>query len=197
MTFYDAFAFGVAAAVVGMYVNSRNAGATYVKSPVDGRTYLVRRTADAAEAADILARLNRKAELLIAHLSEAFPEDDRVALLRQNYSPESLSEGTHETGYTSYSVNKGQKIVMCLRSRDDGGGGGDLEAENVLLYVLLHELAHLATLEVGHTKAFWDNFRFLVREAVSEGLYVDTDYSRNPVKYCGIDIDSSAVTREG
>lgn len=192
MTFADAFAATAALVIVALTVANRWREVKYVTSTVDDRTYLVRKTADSQEAADLLARLNDRVQRLIARLVQKHPGDERVALLFDRYNPDALSEGTNDTGYTSYSVNKGESIVMCLRSRDKASR---LEDENTLMYVLVHELAHLATVEIGHTKTFWKTFRFLVREAVDMGLYEDTDYSETPVNYCGIEINSSAMTR--
>lgn len=193
MTFIDAFVVVVVLVILGVYVTNKMRDVSYVKSSVDGKEYLVRSVGDALEAADMLARLNAKAMLLISRLSEAHGDDERVALLSRRYNPSALSEGSHESGYTSYSVNKGQRIVMCLRSRGDSVD--KLEDENTLMYVLTHELAHLATDEVGHTPRFWENFRFLVKRAVEYGVYKDRDYSAHPVNYCGIKIDSSAITK--
>lgn len=193
MTFIDSFVVVLVLVILGVYVTNNIRDVTYVKSAVDGREYLVRRAGDASEAADVLARLNAKALVLISRLSETDGDDERVTRLTSRYNPAALSEGSHESGYTSYSVNKGQRIVMCLRSRGDGKE--HIEDENTLMYVLTHELAHLATDDVGHTPRFWENFRFLVKRAVEHGVYKDQDYSSHPVNYCGIKIDSSSVTK--
>ena len=37
-----------------------------------------------------------------------------------------------------------------------------LEDENTLLFVSLHEVAHIMTKSIGHTKEFWDNFTFYI-----------------------------------
>jgi hypothetical protein len=86
-------------------------------------------------------------------------------------------------------VNKGEKIVLCLRQKNTN----ELVAKNVILYVTIHELAHLMTSEVGHTKTFWNNFKFILQEAVDIGIYNKTDYSKEPAKYCGIKITSSVI----
>lgn len=192
MSFFDAFGIVLAAAVVIMYVVNHWRDVQYVISDVDGEEYLVRKTADALEAANTLARLNDKVGTLLVALAEKYPNDKRVERLVDRYNPRALSEGSHEAGYTSYSVNKGESIVMCLRSRD---GKSAIEKENTLMYVLIHELAHLSTNDVGHTKRFWNNFRFLVQEAVEAGVYSDRDYSKDPATYCGMTIDSSSVTK--
>ncbi|AUF82650.1 WLM domain-containing protein [Tetraselmis virus 1] len=192
MTFYDAFAVSMALVVVGTYLMNRWRDVEYVVSDIDNQTYLVRKAEDSLQAANMLARLNDKVQRLIRHLIQKYPNDDRTLLLDERYNPKALSEGTEEVGYTSYSINKGERIVMCLRSRDVKSS---IEKENTLMYVLIHELAHLATPEVGHTKQFWRNFKFLIHEAVELGIYVDKDYSKKPVSYCGIKIDSSSITQ--
>lgn len=192
MTFYDGLAVAAGLTLIAMYLANRWREVQYVTSDVDNRIYLVRKKDDAFEAANILARLNEKVQRLITRLMEKYPDDERVLLLDQRYNPEALSEGTNDTGYTSYSINKGEKIIMCLRSRD---ASATLEDENTLVYVLVHELAHLATTEIGHTKTFWKNFRFFIKESVALGIYEDTDYSSKPVNYCGIEINSSSMTK--
>ena len=55
----------------------------------------------------------------------------------------------------------------------------------------MHELAHVMTNNWGHNKIFWDNFKFLIDNAVEFNLYKFVNYNQNPVKYCGIKIDSN------
>lgn len=198
MTFFDAFAVSVGVVIMGVYIANRWRDVTYVRSDVDNQEYLVQKSDDSLEAANMLARLNDKVQRLIERLMARYPDDERVKRLDDRYNPNALSEGSHESGYTSYSVNKGQRIVMCLRARGKTKkreGPGVIEDENTLMYVLLHELTHLATVDVGHTPKFWENFRFIIKEAVGLGIYTDRDYSASPVNYCGIKIDSSSVIR--
>ena len=61
------------------------------------------------------------------------------------------------------------------------------------MYVAIHELGHLYTKDIGHTPDFWKNFRLLLNIAVDLGLYTYTDYSKNPKKYCGLNITSSII----
>eukprot|EP00798_Chlamydomonas_sp_ICE-L_P026543 gene26543-biopygen12900 len=128
------------------------------------------------------------AHQLVQHLVAKYPKNKVVRQLYDNYNPDALSEGGAELGYTSYSVNKGEKIVLCLRQRDH-----ELVEENILMYVAIHELGHLATDEVGHTPKFWSNFKWILGEAMSIGLYTKVDFDNEPKKYCGINITSSIV----
>ena len=38
-------------------------------------------------------------------------------------------------------------------------------------YVLLHELAHVASVSIGHTAEFWNNMEYLVQKAIEAGIY--------------------------
>ena len=87
--------------------------------------------------------------------------------------------------YTAYSLNKGEKLAFCL---DTKRKGGKLIDDNTLLFVAIHELSHIASVSVGHTEEFWNNFRFLLREATSLNLYKPVDYSKHPEEYCGMEI---------
>lgn len=57
---------------------------------------------------------------------------------------------------------------MCLRQRD--GANESLVNENVLIFVAIHEMAHMITQSIGHEPEFWNNFGWLLREAESNGL---------------------------
>jgi hypothetical protein len=99
--------------------------------------------------------------------------------------PSRFSESTPDASYTSYSVNKGEKVYMCLRQRNERE---ELVDENIITFVSLHELAHIGTSDVGHTPLFWNNFGWLLKRAEEMQIYEYTDFSAHPVEYCGIRI---------
>eukprot|EP00798_Chlamydomonas_sp_ICE-L_P002262 gene2262-biopygen10777 len=174
--------------VPGRYLRGFYSEVLFVSSDVDGREYLMRRLPDRQNAANLMARINSNLNKLVQHLVAKYPKNPVVRQLYDNYNPDALSEGGAELGYTSYSVNKGEKIVLCLRQRDH-----ELVEENILMYVAIHELGHLGTDEVGHTPKFWSNFKWILEEAMSIGLYTRVDFDNEPKKYCGINITSSIV----
>ena len=188
MSFTDAFVVVVLVAIILMYVKRHYGEVDFVRSRVDGREYLVRRLPDATEAADMLARANQRLARLVQHMVAKFPDDPAVKRLYDNYDPEALSEGGMEAGYTSYSVNKGEKIVLCLRQRDNS-----FVDPNVLTYVAVHELGHLMSATVGHNDEFWANFKRVLEEAMAIGIYKKVDFAAQPHSYCGISITSSVV----
>ena len=158
-----------------------------VKSTVDGESYLVRNLPDRQDAADRLARTRAKLLRLMKTLKQTHAEKPFVAQLNRNFDadPSRFSESTPDASYTSYSVNKGEKVYMCLRQRNERE---DLVDENVLTFVALHEMAHIGTVDVGHTPLFWNNFGWLLKQAEDIQIYEYTDFSAHPVEYCGIRI---------
>jgi predicted metal-dependent hydrolase len=88
--------------------------------------------------------------------------------------------------YTAYSENKGKKLAFCLNKEKHNNN--HLIDENTLMFVALHELSHIATESIGHNKEFWDNFKFLLKEAQDAGLYNMVDYSKENTEYCGMTI---------
>lgn len=165
----------------------------YVTSTVDQKEYLVRSLPDKQEAADMLANIRSRLEKMVLHLRENFENDERSQLLLKNFRSDKLSEGSENSKYTSYSINKGEKIVLCLRSRDKAKKLVDL---NTMTFVALHELSHLATVSVGHTKEFWDNFKWILKEAIKIKIYEFQDFNSKPEGYCGIQITDQPLTHE-
>jgi predicted metal-dependent hydrolase len=163
---------------------------TYVTSNIDNRQYLVRNVNDKEDAANMLAKIRQNLERVVEYLKENNISDERVQLLVNRFNPDVLSESLPNTSYTSYSVDKGKKIVFCLRSKDDKNKLIDM---NTIMFVAIHELAHIMTKSIGHTEEFWDNMRYLLKIGIKVGVYQKVDYSKNPVQYCGISISSTVL----
>ena len=163
---------------------------TYVKSEVDDNEYLVRNLEDKQKAANMLALLRTKLEKICKAMKNKYPDDKDVARMNERFNPDNITETGKNNQYTSYSVNKGEKVVFCIRQKDDAESIVD---ENTLTFVAIHELAHIMTVSVGHTKEFWDNFKKLLKEAVELKIYIKEDYSNNPKEYCGIKVSDSPL----
>ena len=159
---------------------------TKVYSKIDNRRYLVRKLPDSQEAANKLASLNTKALKLLDALRRLENKKEGVSYLIDRYNPDRLSETEPGAKYTSYSVNKGESISMCLRHPNKS-----FIDMNIVFFVLVHEMAHVMTDEIGHTPLFWENMGYLLRVASKEGLYRYKDYEQFPVKYCGVTISSN------
>ena len=160
------------------------------KSTIDGRMYKVRDLPDKQQAADMLATLRKNLQTLTDYLQEQFPNKPQVQRLVQNFraDPHRFLESTPDAEHTSYSVNKGESVHFCLRQRD---GTEQLVPLNVMIFVALHEMAHMITQTIGHDADFWNNFGWLLRQAEAKGLYQPTDFKSHPVMYCGVQITDS------
>lgn len=156
-----------------------------VRSTVDGREYRVQDLPDKQQASDLLAKLRLKLSTLMDNLIQSFPSKPQVQRLQQNFraDPDRFLESTPDAEHTSYSVNKGEKVHFCLRQRD---GTNRLVDENIMMFVALHEMAHMITKSIGHDQDFWNNFGWLLREAESRNLYTPTNFKSQPVPYCGV-----------
>jgi len=210
-TFLNFFVFVVLLMILYMYLETSSYEVIYTKSTIDDRDYLVRNLSDKTEAADLLAKIRVKLVKITDHLkgvndtqvkqyTNSSDDDTKENILKETkeaferlisrFQPDNISESTPNNKYTSYSVNKGQKIVFCLRAK---GKEETLVAENVIMFVAIHELAHIMTVSVGHTEEFWNNFRILLRVAVELKLYKNQDYSNSPVDYCGTKITDTPL----
>ena len=147
-------------------------------------TYNVQDRSDKHKAANKLHRLNIKIIKLIDHLHTSDPNNEGVRRLKVRYKPEILRELHQGSESTSYSVNKGEKLVVCLRSKKDGS----FQDENTIFFVVLHELAHIMTKSIGHKEEFWNNFRYLLKHCIEIKLYDYQDFNNKPEPYCGIEI---------
>jgi len=188
MSFVEIFIVFIIIVILAMYIsNNMNAEVEYVRSRVDQRTYLVLSLHDKQEAADYLAGINKDLIRITKHLMAKYPDDENYKRLYNNFDPSQVSEGSPQSSYTSYSINKSQ-LVICIRQTDN-----KFVRKNIVMYVVLHELGHFACDEIGHTPKFWKIFKNILEEAIAIGLYQKEDFKAKPQPYCGIEITSSVV----
>jgi len=165
----------------------------YIKSNIDGKEYLVRDLPDKQQAADLLAKVRIKLNNLKVHLEMKYPDKPQVKQLIQNYRDDHkrFFEATPDAEFTSYSVNKGESIHLCLRQREKNDES--LVSEDVMVFVSIHEMGHILTESLGHGPDFWNNFAWILKEAESIGIYKHQDFKAHPVKYCGMSITDEPI----
>ena len=179
--------------IILFYVRKRSEEIAFVRSKLDGKEYLVKNLEDKQQAADTLATLSSILSEFVMKLQQKYPNKERVQRLVNRFNPEKVSEGTTDSKYTTYTLNKGEEIVYCLRTKD---GTNRIHKLNLLIFVSIHELAHIMTKGHGHIQEFQDNFKFLAEEAVNMGIYSPEDFTNNPVQYCGIAVTSTPLGNE-
>ena len=173
---------------------------------------VISRYSNSADAANMLSRLNSIMIEFMRVLEKKYhinePEDviddeshvhvlpsdlpndtyNQIAHMIRNYNPDEFYENDPQFSKdTSYTIGKGQQTHFCLRDKDNPD---NLIPENVMLFVMLHEAAHMANYnDIGHNKKYWEVFKLILHEAVLAGIYEPVDYAKYPVMYCGLKVD--------
>ena len=164
----------------------------YVESNT-GVSFLVQKSYNKQEKANILDKLMKNLFLLKNHLInniDKYPEiAEYIKQLQRNFNEDRtvIYETDPKTKLTSYSVNKGEELSFCLTSKKTN----KLHDINLLMYVALHELSHIACPEIGHGELFKKIFKKFVEIASELNIYNRVDYNVNPVEYCGMYLNSS------
>jgi hypothetical protein len=157
-----------------------------IVSTADGRKYCVRERNEIEKASNLLAQTTDKLSYLVENMNNRFKNRENVQRLVENFNPTTIKETLPTSEYTAYSENKGEKLAFCLNKNNNNNN--NLIDQNTLMFVAIHEIAHIMTLSVGHTDEFWQNFKFLLENAVQLGIYEPIDYKKNPKNYCGMNI---------
>ena len=157
-----------------------------VRSSTNLKNYLMQEYPNHDKAAKIIGKLDDNINKFADHLLDKYPNDKRIQRLVNNLQETKYEEAPHENGESTYTINKGELIKICLRKKKDGQ---PLHNLNTLMFVVIHELAHVMSVSIGHNKEFMDNFRFLLREADDIDIdYTPIDYSEENMTYCGVKV---------
>jgi hypothetical protein len=160
-----------------------------VESLIDNNDYLVNNVEDRQQVADLLAsvrtNLFKLKDYLIKNVDKYDDYVEYINLLDSRLTNVIIKENTEDNNYTSYSINKGEEIVFCVRSKINK----EIHDINLVMYVALHEISHVACPEVGHTELFKKIFKFFLEIGMEIGIYKYVDYSQNAKEYCGIYIN--------
>lgn len=158
-----------------------------ILSDVDGEKYCVRERSKVKEAANLLASTAQKCKELVDYVVKKYPNDENVKRLGDRFNPKTIEETLPTSEHTAYSENKGEKLAFCLNKKSNENNNNLID-QNTLIFVAIHELAHIMTKVSGHKQVFWQNFKFLLTEAKEANIYKPIDYKNNPEPYCGMNI---------
>lgn len=124
----------------------------------------------------ILEEVSYKLETLIEYLNKNYPEDEITKNINKRLTEQTKITEMLNSEHVAFTKNKGDEISFCLT---------DSKVDiNTLMFIAIHELAHIATNEIGHTKLFWENFKTLLTHAVKKNVYTSVDYSKYPKIFC-------------
>lgn len=160
----------------------------------DGHQYDMQDLPNKEEAVRLMASIKANLMKLYEHYKSepSFAEDPPVKRFLERFSPNVFVENDMSSSDTSYSENKGQKIVVCLRDKTRSPQYPLID-QNTIMFVMLHEMAHLMTQTIGHTQEFWTNFRRILGDAIQIGIYHQVNYAMKPTPYCGMTISDTPL----
>lgn len=164
-----------------------------LKGP-DGQVYDMQNLPSKEEAVRLMASIRANLVKLYEHYKSepALAADPPVSRFLSRFSSDVFVENDMQSSDTSYSENKGQRIVVCLRDKTKPPSYPLID-QNTIMFVMLHEMAHLMTETIGHTQEFWTNFKRILGDAVQLGLYHPVNYAHQPTPYCGMTITDSPL----
>ena len=137
--------------IVFVYINyiRRNLYLDKVKSTVNNKSYYVRNLPDKQAAADKLANIG----VSLRQLIDSLADENDSSRLKESFNSDYITENIPGSMYVAYSVNKGEELSICIREKDTE----KFIDNNIIIFVAIHELAHIMTKELGHTDIFWKN----------------------------------------
>lgn len=172
-------------------INKRNVEMINVKSFFDGEYYEVLNKNDSLKTALLLSKIKNNFITLINHLNDNIDKHGSkkyaIKNLKKRIKNLKIIERPSDSDefVTSYTLNKGELMVICLRKKLLE----TIHDFNIIFYVCIHELAHIASNSIGHNDEFKSNFKFLLKEAIKLKLYTPVDYRKYPINYCGMVVD--------
>lgn len=166
----------------------------------NNQPYLVNDLPDSQDAANLLAKIMIIMDKLVSKIIADYDNGllktttdidfiEFVRTIKRKLPFVKISENPTDSQYTSYSVNKGEELVFCIREKKRF----KLHDINELLYVAIHEIAHIGCPQVGHTELFQNINLYLLEKAVCYKLYNYIDYSENNKDYCGMTLTSTIL----
>ena len=182
--------------IVYLIYSINNSGLT--KAEFDGQVYMVQELPDKMKAVDLLIKLKNDLSVIAQKTLDRAKDEKNseyigyMQIINDRLNTVYIREVEKDSPYTSYSVNKGEELVFCLRNKETH----KFYDYNKILYVAVHEIAHIGCPEVGHTKLFFELNRYILETAQKNKMYEFVDYNSTPEEYCGIQIYTNVLNYE-
>ena len=131
---------------------------------------------------ELLKNMNEKKKII------SKKEIIRVTNIWKNMT---IIETDYDSNDTSFMIAKGDSLYICIRNKKKK----IFTDINTLMYVILHELAHIFNPKYEHDDVF-TNFNIeLLIEAINKNFYKYIDYNKKNIEYCGITINKNILTK--
>lgn len=174
--------------IIYIYLN-KEGFITYISSSLNGKSYGVREELPNKDSVpNKLAKIENFINSFINYLVKKYPNDPRVNRLQERTNNLQIQESEFKKGVSSYTVNKGELMSVCVRNKENK----DFHDYQLLLFVVIHELGHIASESYGHNAEFNTNFKWLLDEARQVGYY-PVNYNKEPTVYCGVNVTNNPL----
>lgn len=171
--------------IVIFFFNRNYESFTKYETSNNDQEYLVQDFTDSKTVANKFSEIEKTINKFVNILIKKHPNDQRVIRLKNNLKNTKYEESSFNDDTSSFTINKGELMSICVRHQDDRKKFHNM---NTMMFVVLHELAHVMSVSIGHGKEFMDNFRFLLKESKESNIYDPVDYSINNMTYCGVKV---------
>jgi hypothetical protein len=181
----------VAIIIIYIYITSNN----LIYVTYNSKKYLVRDVSDAIKAAEILYNIENNLKKLISLVINSNLKKENsemysyIRRISEKIDDIEIQESTADSIHTSYTVNKGELLVFCIRSKKTF----KIHDINDLMYVGIHEIAHIGCPEIGHTDLFFKINKYLILKAIEYNIYKYVNYKISNREFCGMDLTVSVV----
>jgi len=178
--------------IIFYYYNKKDI--CYTKSSIDEKFYLVRNIKDKDKASYIIGKIVKDLNIIAKYCKQNIRKFPKMKLyinrIYNRINGVIFRESSAYSPYTSYTINKGDEMVLCLRSKRTN----KIHDYNILIYVAIHELGHIGCTEIGHTKLFFKINRFLLKQAIKLNIYKYDNYNINNKSYCGMNVGNNVLS---
>lgn len=171
--------------VIIFFCNRNYESFTKYETSNNDQEYLVQDFTDSKTVANKFSKIEKTINKFVNILIKKHPNDKRVIRLKNNLKNTKYEESSFNDDTSSFTINKGELISICVRHQNDRKKFHNM---NTMMFVILHELAHVMSVSIGHGKEFMDNFRFLLKESKESNIYIPVDYSIDNMTYCGVKV---------
>ena len=171
--------------VIIFFCNRKYESFTKYETSNNDQEYLVQDFTNSRKVANTFSKIEKTINKFVNILIKTHPTDKRVIRLKNNLKDTKYEESSFNDDTSSFTINKGELMSICVRHQDDRKKFHNM---NTMMFVVLHELAHVMSVSIGHGKEFMDNFRFLLKESKKYKVYNPIDYSINNMTYCGVKV---------
>ena len=164
----------------------------YIEDNFEGTRYLVQKSTKEESMkilTEITKRLYRLRSYLIENINNNLEFKPYIDRLQKgfNNTRTTIMENSSTSDNTSYNINKGEELVFCLKSKKTG----KFHDINLLMYVAIHEIAHIACPVIGHGELYQKIFKFFIDMAEKINIYKRVNYNEKPTEYCDMMLTTS------